>query len=72
MTTVERYLDAEASVADRVADLLARMTIAEKVAQPGSAWLVTLVADDRFDETAARSLPCRRRRCSDSQGPRCM
>jgi beta-glucosidase len=36
-----------------VADLLERMTLEEKIAQLGSAWLVRLVSNDRFDETVA-------------------
>ncbi|MEO2167895.1 MAG: glycoside hydrolase family 3 N-terminal domain-containing protein, partial [bacterium] len=47
------YRDAERPVTERVADLLARMTIAEKVAQIGCIWSVALVEDDQF--SAARA-----------------
>lgn len=39
-----------------MADLLERMTLEEKLAQLGSAWLVRLVSNDRFDETVAASV----------------
>ncbi len=38
-TAVEPWRDASLPVADRVSDLLARMTLAEKLAQLGSLWL---------------------------------
>jgi beta-glucosidase len=38
----------------RVADLLARMTLEEKVAQLGGTWVTAVVRDDRFDATLAR------------------
>ena len=50
------YRDPAATVDDRVADLLGRMTIEEKVAQLGAIWLTQLVTDDRFDGDRARSL----------------
>ena len=50
------YRDPAATVGERVADLLGRMTIEEKVAQLGAIWLTQLVTDDRFDEDRARSL----------------
>ena len=53
ITTTDIYLDPRASTADRVADLLERMTLEEKLAQLGSAWLVLLVSKDGFDETVA-------------------
>ena len=53
MSSVERYRDAAASIDDRVADLLDRMTLDEKLAQVGSMWLTDLVQGDRFDEDAA-------------------
>ena len=43
---------------DRVADLLARMTIDEKLAQLGSAWVFQLAGRDGFDADRGR------RRCS--------
>lgn len=38
----------------RVADLLRRMTLEEKVAQLGGTWVTALVRDDRFDPALAR------------------
>lgn len=46
----ETYQDPTAGVAERVADLLGRMTIEEKVAQLGAIWLTSLVRDETFDE----------------------
>jgi beta-glucosidase len=42
------YRDATRDVAERVEDLLARMTVEEKVAQLGSAWVFQLVGGDRL------------------------
>ncbi len=50
------YRNPAATVDDRVADLLGRMTIEEKVAQLGAIWLTQLVTDDRFDGDRARHL----------------
>jgi beta-glucosidase len=55
MTTSD-YRDPAAAVDERVADLLGRMTIDEKVAQLGAIWLTQLVTDDAFDEDAADRL----------------
>jgi beta-glucosidase len=45
MTTIERtYRSADLPVEDRVADLIGRMTLTEKVAQLGSIWAFELVA----------------------------
>src|SRR4051794_1841328 len=49
MTMTERYLDSGAPIDERVDDLLARMTLDEKLAQLGSIWLTALVRGDRFD-----------------------
>lgn len=48
------FRDATRPVAERVADLLERMTVAEKVAQVGCVWSVTLVEDDAFSVARAR------------------
>lgn len=48
--TTERFRDANASITDRVDDLLARMDLDEKLAQIGSIWLTELVQGDRFDD----------------------
>ncbi|MCY3862754.1 MAG: glycoside hydrolase family 3 C-terminal domain-containing protein [bacterium] len=45
----ETYRDPNAAIDDRVADLLGRMTLEEKVAQLGTVWLTALVRDEAFD-----------------------
>ncbi|MCH7790559.1 MAG: glycoside hydrolase family 3 protein, partial [Acidobacteria bacterium] len=45
----ELYKDPTAGVGDRVADLLGRMTLQEKVSQLGAIWLTSLVSDEKFD-----------------------
>ncbi|MYH71383.1 MAG: beta-glucosidase [Acidimicrobiia bacterium] len=45
----ETYRDPNAAIDDRVADLLGRMTLEEKVAQLGTVWLTALVQDEAFD-----------------------
>ena len=47
--TDERFRDPGAPVDERADDLLARMTLDEKLAQIGSVWLTELVHGDRFD-----------------------
>jgi beta-glucosidase len=49
-----RYRDPSASTEDRVEDLLARMTLDEKLAQLGSVWAFELLDGGRLDETPAR------------------
>jgi beta-glucosidase len=46
---VETYRDPAAAIDDRVADLIDRMTVAEKLAQLGGTWLNALVRGDRID-----------------------
>ena len=49
----ETYRDPNAAIDDRVADLLGRMTLEEKVAQLGTVWLTALVHDEAFDANHA-------------------
>lgn len=51
-----RYRDASAAVDDRVADLLARMTLDEKLAQLGSVWVFQVATGDGFDAGRAGPL----------------
>lgn len=51
--TEPTYRDPSASTAERVSDLLGRMTLEEKVAQLGAMWVNQLVTDDALDETKA-------------------
>ncbi len=55
-TTEERYRDPSLPVEVRAADLLARMTLGEKVAQLGSAWSFELVGRGSLDPSRARGL----------------
>ena len=50
------YRDASASTDDRVADLLARMTLEEKLAQLGSVWVFQIATGDGFDADRAGKL----------------
>ena len=50
------YRDAAYSVAERVQDLLARMTLVEKIAQLGSFWVYELQDDQGFAESKAAAL----------------
>ncbi|MEZ5559885.1 MAG: glycoside hydrolase family 3 N-terminal domain-containing protein [Pseudomonadales bacterium] len=50
------YRDPELDIADRVHDLLGRMSLDEKLGQLGCVWSSALVADDQFDVEAARQL----------------
>ena len=49
----DRYKDATSSLDDRIADLLDRMTLTEKVAQLGGLWITDLVSPSGFDEGRA-------------------
>jgi beta-glucosidase len=53
MVAIEVYRDKSKSVADRVADLLARMTTKEKVAQLSGVWVTDLLAGGHFDAEVA-------------------
>jgi beta-glucosidase len=60
VTTAEHaapiYRDARRPVAERVEDLLGRMTVEEKVAQLGSAWAFQLLSDSKFSREQTREL----------------
>ena len=47
------YQDANQPIAERVADLLGRMTLDEKLAQLGSAWVFELLTEMQFDAQKA-------------------
>jgi beta-xylosidase len=49
------YLDASLAVADRVGDLLARMTLEEKLAQIGSIWVFEILTAEHVDPDKARA-----------------
>ncbi len=53
MTEGPPYRDAGRSTAERVTDLVGRMTLAEKVAQLGAVWLSSITTDDEFDPDKA-------------------
>jgi beta-glucosidase len=55
-TSVAPYQDSTRPVAERVADLLARMTRAEKIAQLGSSWAFEVVGPDGLDVERLRAL----------------
>jgi beta-glucosidase len=56
MTIIQApYRDATLPIDERVADLLARMTIEEKVAQLGSAWAFEIIGVGAFDVDRARA-----------------
>ncbi|MHB1975047.1 MAG: glycoside hydrolase family 3 N-terminal domain-containing protein, partial [Acidimicrobiales bacterium] len=54
-TTDEPYRDPELPVEQRVADLLARMSFEEKVAQLGCVWITSLLGPSGFDADKART-----------------
>ena len=53
---MEIYRDPARSVAERVADLLSRMTLDEKVAQVGSIWAMEVLEDRKFSAGKAAGL----------------
>ena len=56
MEAVVVYRDPSQSIEARVADLLARMTLTEKVAQLGSAWVYEMLSDMAFDSKKGAAL----------------
>src|SRR6266513_2133568 len=48
------YLDATQPIATRVADLLSRLTLEEKLAQIGCVWSSSVIEDGRFSAARAR------------------
>lgn len=52
----DAYRDQSLSIADRVADLVGRMSLDEKVAQLGAVWVNQLVHGDEFDRETALGL----------------
>jgi beta-glucosidase len=54
--TTGTYKDPSETIDARVADLLGRMRLDEKIAQLGAIWLTQLITDDRFDTVLAGSL----------------
>ena len=55
-TDAANYRDAARPIIERVKDLLARMTLQEKIAQLGSAWVYELQEGQSFSENKAASL----------------
>jgi beta-glucosidase len=53
------YRDSNLPTGDRVADLLGRMTLEEKLAQLGAVWSRSVIEDDRFSEARAREVLAR-------------
>ena len=56
MNSSEIFRDASQAIEVRVEDLMAQMTLAEKVAQLGSAWVFQLLSDMKFDDEKAAGL----------------
>ena len=53
---MEIYRDGSKSLPERVADLLAKMTVDEKIAQIGSIWAMQVLEDKRFSSEKAAKL----------------
>ena len=53
---VERYRDPRCTIDERVGDLLARMSLEEKLAQLGCAWITTLMGPEGFSVERAREV----------------
>ena len=56
MIRANTYLDASASIDDRVGDLLGQMSLDEKIAQLGSCWVFELLTRMKFDQAKAAAL----------------
>lgn len=56
MTQSYPYQNPSLPVAERAADLLSRMTLAEKIAQLGSIWVFEVLQDMKFSEARAHKL----------------
>ena len=56
MTTRARHLDPSLSIDDRVADLLSRMTLTEKIAQLGSVWGFQILPGGHVDRSRLERL----------------
>ena len=56
MIRAKTYRDASAAIDDRVGDLLAQMTLDEKIAQLGSCWVFQLLTHMKFDPQKAAAL----------------
>lgn len=59
MTAREPYRDSNLPTGERVADLLGRMILEEKLAQLGAVWSQAVMEDDRFSEAKAREVLAR-------------
>jgi len=53
-TSKQPYRDASLGVEERVADLLGRMTLEEKIAQLGAVWAAAIIHEDRFSAEKAK------------------
>jgi beta-glucosidase len=54
-TEARPYLDARLPIEQRVDDLLARMTVEEKIAQLGSLWIYEIAGDEGLNQERAQA-----------------